>query len=368
MRPVNDLAEICRQFRFEGSLMESLPVEFGHINDTFLLQFINSHGKTRRYILQRINQVVFRKPEELMQNIERVTGHLHKKILAAGGDPQRETLNLVPTLEGKSYFHDSIGDYWRAYLYIEGARTYEIAESPQQVYHAAWAFGNFQRLLADFPASELHETIPNFHHTPRRFKAFLEALQRDPCQRAGKVQEEIQFVLDRKSNTPVLVDLIAQNQLPLRVTHNDTKFNNVMIDDQTGESICIIDLDTVMPGSALYDFGDAVRSAAALSAEDEPDTSRAGISLRVFDRLAHGYLNAARDFLTGLEIQYLAFAAQLITLEQAIRFLMDFLNGDVYYKIHRPEQNLDRARTQIKMVADMEGKSEQLEGIIAKYR
>jgi len=363
-----DLSKIISQFRFEGSLKEEFSFGFGHINDTYQVHFSKSDGKTKRYILQRINHSIFRNPEELMQNIERVTSHLHQKIIAVGGDPERETLNLVPTLEGKSFFLSQAGDYWRAYLFIEGARTYEIAESPSHVYHAAWAFGNFQNQLADFPANQLHETIPNFHHSPKRYEAFRDALQRDPCNRACDIKDEIQFLIDRAWETSVLVDLIEQNQIPLRVTHNDTKFNNVMIDDLTGKSICIIDLDTVMPGSALYDFGDAVRSAAALSEEDEPDTSRAGISLNIFENLAQGYLDAARSFLTELEIQHLAFSAQLITLEQAIRFLTDYLNGDIYYKIHRPEQNLDRARTQIKMVAEMETESAQMEAIISRYR
>ncbi len=238
----------------------------------------------------------------------------------------------------------------------------------QQVYQAAWAFGNFQRLLTDFPAEQLHETIPNFHHTPGRFKAFMEAVQADACHRAAGVRDEIHFVESREPDTRRLVEMSAQGRLPRRVTHNDSKLNNVMIDNHTGEGMCVIDLDTVMPGLAMYDFGDIVRSAAALVAEDEPDCSKAGLSLELFDRLAQGYLDAARSFLSPAEVDLLAFTARLITLEQAIRFLTDYLNGDVYYKVHRPGQNLDRARTQIAMVRDMEAKQAQMAAIILKYR
>jgi Ser/Thr protein kinase RdoA (MazF antagonist) len=363
-----DLIEIIGQFFSTNSLGETVPFGRGHINDTYVVSFRQPDGAKCRYILQRINRFVFKDPEALMENVERVTRHLHSKIAAAGGDPLRETLNLVPTLDGRSFFRDPGGEYWRVFHFIEGARTYESAESPQQIYQAAWAFGNFQRQLADFPAGQLHETIPFFHDTPRRFHAFKEAVQRDTHQRAETVRAEIHFLEQRAADTRVLVDGIARGVLPLRVTHNDTKFNNVMIDDRTNQAVCILDLDTVMPGLALYDFGDAVRSSAALAEEDEPNSSKAGISLEIFDSLAHGYLDVARGFLREAELNALAFSARLITLEQAIRFLGDYLNGDIYYKIHRPDHNLDRARTQIGMLRDMEEKSEQMEAIISKYR
>jgi Ser/Thr protein kinase RdoA (MazF antagonist) len=311
---------------------------------------------------------VFRDPLALMSNVERVTQHLRDKIVATGGDPARETLTLVPTSEGSSFHRDSAGNYWRAYLFIEDALAYEMAVSLTHVYNAAKAFGRFQRLLADFPAGALHEVLPGFHNTPQRFATFVETVAQDRVNRAGEVREEIEFVEQRAAETAVLVDLLDRGQLPLRVTHNDAKFSNVLMDDRTGEGLCVIDLDTVMPGTALYDFGDAVRAGAALAAEDEPDFTRAGMSLDTFEALTRGYLDAARDFLTPTEIDYLAFAARVITLEQTIRFLNDYVNGDTYYKIHRPKHNLDRTRTQIRMLRDMEEKYEQMVAIVARYR
>ncbi len=365
---MTDLAAIAGQFSFTGSLVEVSPFGRGHINDTYAAVYRQPNGALRRYILQRINQFVFKNPEALMENLERVTRHLHGKIEAAGGDPLRETLNLVPALDQRAFYRDAAGEYWRGLLFIEGARTYEEAESPAHIYQAARAFGNFQRQLADFPAAQLHETIPFFHDTPRRFRAFAEAVQGDAAQRAATVRAEIEFLQAREPDTRVLVDGIASGTLPLRVTHNDTKFNNVMIDDRTGQAVCILDLDTVMPGLALYDFGDAVRSSAALVVEDEPESARAGISLEIFETLAHGYLDVARDFLTPAELDLLAFSARLITLEQAIRFLGDYLNGDLYYKTHRPGHNLDRARTQIGMLRDMELRFDEMQALISRYR
>jgi Ser/Thr protein kinase RdoA (MazF antagonist) len=365
---MTDIQPVIRQFNFQGSFEEAVPYGTGHINDTLALRFRLADGSVQRYILQRINQYVFHHPEEVMQNITRVTGHLRAKILAAGGDPARETLTIVPTLDGAAGCRSADGEYWRAYRLIEGARTYETAETLEQVYQTAWAFGNFLRLLADFPADQLFDTIPNFHNTPRRFADFKSALARDASGRAAAVQAEILFLEQREADTAVLTGMLAAGRLPLRVTHNDTKINNLLIDEATGRGVCILDLDTIMPGLSLYDFGDAVRTAAALAAEDEPDSSKAGISLEVYDALAHGYLDAARANLTASEIDLLAFSARLITLEQALRFLTDYLNGDVYYKIHRPGHNLDRARTQIKMLQAMEERFAQMEAIVASYR
>jgi len=365
-----DLRDVVGRFCISGSLVHAEPFGHGHINDTYAVSFSQADGSTYQYILQRINRFVFKDPVALMENIEQVTRHLRAKIQAVSGNPQRETLNLVKTLAGSYYTQDSAGEFWRAFLLIEGARTYEKIETQQQTYQAAWAFGNFQRQLADFPAIQLHETIPNFHNTPQRFQNFIETVQRDAHNRAASVRDEIRFLETHETQTHILVDLASKGILPLRVTHNDTKFNNVMIDDQTGKAICVLDLDTVMPGLALYDFGDAVRSAAALVEEDARDGSEAGISLETFDSLAHGYLDAARSFLTTAEVDLLAFSARLITLEQAIRFLGDYLNGDIYYKVQRPGHNLDRARTQIGMLRDMESeqKYQQMNLIISKYR
>lgn len=363
-----DLSQVIAQFRFDGRFLDATSYGAGHINRTYALRYAGPDGGTRRYLLQRINTQVFRDPAALMENIARITEHLQRKIRAAGGDPLRETMNLVPARDGASFHCDAAGGCWRAWLFIEGATAYEMAQSPGHVYRAARAFGRFQRLLADFPASALHEVLPDFHNTPKRMATFAETVARDPVGRAASVREEIRFIEQRADETAVLVDLLAAGRLPLRVTHNDAKFSNVLMDDATGEGLCVIDLDTVMPGTALYDFGDAVRAGAALAAEDEPDAARAGISLTTFEALARGYLDATRDFLTPTEVEYLAFAARLITLEQAIRFLNDHLAGDTYYQVHRPGQNLDRARTQIGMIADMEEKFEQMQAIVERYR
>jgi hypothetical protein len=274
----------------------------------------------------------------------------------------------VAALDGRSFYQTPQGDFWRTYTFIDGARTYDTAENIQYVYSASKAFGNFQKLLADLPGGRLHETIPDFHHTRKRFATFVRILEADPAHRARLVKPEINFILHREAETSVVVDLLESGQIPERITHNDTKLNNVMIDDRTGEGLCVIDLDTVMPGSVLYDFGDSVRIGASTAAEDEPDLSQVGFDLARFERLTQGYLDAAREFLSPVEIEHLAFSARLITLEQAIRFLTDYLNGDVYYKIHYPHHNLDRARTQLKMVTEMERQADAMERIVSRYR
>ena len=366
MKP--DFVETIKHFRFEGDFIEVNLCKLGHINDTYIARFQKAGGAVHRYILQRINHNVFKSPEELMQNIEKVTTHLRRKIIAAGGNPERETLNLIPTVGEETFYRTPDGNYWRAYFFIEGAQTYEVVENLDHVYNASKAFGKFQRLLSDLPAGQLYETIPNFHHTRKRFEAFVEAVERDVKNRAHFVRAEIEFVEKRAEDTSVLVDLLERGELPERVTHNDTKFNNVMIDDETGEGVCVVDLDTVMPGLSLYDFGDSVRSGANPAAEDERDLSKVCIDLEIFDRFAHGYLDAARDFLTPTEVDYMPFSAKLMTFECGMRFLADHLNGDVYFRIHRESHNLDRCRTQFKMVRDMEEKSDQMVRIVGKYR
>jgi len=357
---------IAEQFAIEGRLVEASVHTSGIINDTFISRYETPRGITH-YVHQRINQNVFKEPEKVMENIERVTRYARQRILAEGGDADRRTLTLVPTHEGRSYYRTPGGDYWRTYLFIEGAHTYEVSDNPTYIYQAAKAFGSFQRLLDSLPGSRLHETIPGFHNTPRRLTAFREAVKADAVDRAQECRQEIDFLLERADYAPVVVDRLADGRIPERVTHNDTKLNNVLIDDQTGEGICVIDLDTTMPGSALYDFGDLIRMGAATAPEDESDLSKVTVSLPLFDSLARGYLDAVRGFLTPTECEHLAFAGILITYEQALRFLMDYLKGDVYYKIRRRQHNLDRARNQIKMVADMEANRLQMQAIIEKY-
>ena len=362
-----DFKDIIREFQFEGDFLSANIYGTGHIHDTYAALF-QAGEDIHRYILQRINQHVFRDPEGVMSNVLAVTAHLRRKIIAAGGDPQRETLNLIPTLDGNSYYRTAGGDYWRSFTFIEGARTYDFVENLDHVYNAAKAFGNFQNMLSDFPSEQLVETIPNFHHTGIRYQVFLSAVESDVVNRARFCQPEIDFVTKRADMTSILINMLARGDLPERVTHNDTKFNNVMIDDQTGEGICIVDLDTVMPGLSSYDFGDAIRSMANTAAEDEADLSRVNFVLKVYRCYTRGYLAAAGDILTAQEIEQLPFSAILMTLECGMRFLTDHLQGDTYYRIHRQNHNLDRCRTQFKLVSDMEEQFDLMTEIIEHYR
>jgi Ser/Thr protein kinase RdoA (MazF antagonist) len=359
--------DIIRFFQLEGEFQELAPCGSGHINDTYTSSF-RVGGKIVRYVHQWINHHVFKDPARLMENIERVTSYIRQRVISNGGDPTREVLTLVAALDGRSFYQTPQGDFWRTYTFIDGAQTYDTAENLQYVYNASKAFGNFQKLLGELPGGRLHETIPDFHHTRKRFDTFIHILEADPANRARLVKPEIDFIIQRENETSVVLDLLESGQIPERVTHNDTKLNNVMIDDRTGEGICVIDLDTVMPGSVLYDFGDSVRIGASTAAEDEQDLSQVGFDLSRFEWLAQGYLDAAREFLSPIEIEHLAFSARLITLEQAIRFLGDYLNGDIYYKIHYPHHNLVRARTQLKMLAEMERQEEAMYTIVNRYR
>lgn len=361
-----DLERIIGRFSIDGRLVGTQPYGCGHINDTWVGWFETAGGPTR-YIHQRINHQIFRKPAEVMENVRRVTTHLQEKIRARGGDPRRESLTLVPTRDGALFHQDDDGNTWRTYLFIEGARSHENPERPSDAFEAARAFGAFQRDLADLGGERLFETIPRFHDTPKRVRDFLDVLDKDPLNRARGARAEIDFVLARQVECGQVVRALAEGTIPERVTHNDTKLNNVMMDETDGRAICVIDLDTVMPGSAVYDFGDAVRIGASTAPEDERDLARVGIDLGLFERLAHGYLDAARAFLTPREIALLAFSARLLTFECGTRFLTDHLAGDVYFKVHREGHNLDRARTQLKMVREMEARAGEMEAIVRRY-
>ena len=359
------LAEVIPFFDFKGEFIKEEKIKNGNINDTFLLSF-QEENQQDRFILQRINRNVFRKPEKLMTNIVTILDHLRQKVISSGGDPDREVLSLINTKEG-NYIHKSEqGHIWRAYKYIKGTRTYDLVEDPRHFYNAGKAFGRFQKLLRDFPARELYEIIPDFHNTPKRYRTFLKAVEDDPVNRVKEVREEIKFLNNRKDQLSVINDRLETGDLPLRVTHNDTKFNNVLIDDRTGEGICVIDLDTVMPGSALYDFGDAIRSGASTAAEDEPDLAKINLDLELFGHFTRGFLEYIGDFLVIPEIKYLAFSTILITLELGMRFLTDYLNGDVYFKTDYSQHNLVRTRAQFKLATDMEEKYSDMQKIIKK--
>lgn len=349
-----DLASLVRAFQLYGDFRGAAPHGTGHINDTYAAVF-DQAGSPVRYILQRINSRVFRNPPAVMENIQRVTDHVRRKLEASGtAEASRRVLTLVPTREGRTCTLDAAGDWWRCYLFIEQAQTYDQIETPRQAFEAGRAFGAFQKLLADLPAPRLQDTIPDFHHTRRRFEALQTALRADGCHRAAAARAELEFCRQREAMVDVLLDEQAQGRLPERVTHNDTKLNNVMLDDATGEGICVIDLDTVMPGLVLYDFGDLCRTATRPTAEDERDLARVEVRLDLFEALARGYLASARDFLNPTELDRLAFSARLITFEIGVRFLTDHLEGDRYFKIARPGHNLDRARVQFKMVESFE--------------
>ena len=359
-----DFESIVKNFAFGGSFLKAQSYGFGHINDTYEAYFVMPNGQMKRFILQRINSGVFKSPEKLMENIQSVTAFLRKKIIENGGNPDRETLNLIPAVDGKSFYRSDEENYWRAYVFIEDARTYQIVERPEHFYNAGKAFGNFQRLLSDYPAETLFETIENFHNTKVRFNTFVNAVEKDVMNRAKDVKQEIDFALKRYDDAILLVNMLEKGELPLRVTHNDTKFNNVMIDDKTGEGICVIDLDTVMPGLSLYDFGDAIRFGTNPAEEDEKDLSKVQMDISLFEKFTEGFLSAAGTSLTKAELLHLPHCAKIMTYECGIRFLTDFLSGDTYFKIHREGHNLDRCRTQFKLVADMEQKFEQMQKIV----
>jgi Ser/Thr protein kinase RdoA (MazF antagonist) len=319
-----------------------------------------------KYILQRINHNVFKNPAQVMENINSVTGYVRKKLAEKGLELNRRVLKVIKTQEQTDLYISTGGNHWRAYECIDGATSHETP-TPELFEAAGEAFGYFAGILSDYPADTLHESIPDFHNTRKRFFMFREAVDNDAAGRCDTVRGEICFVLERGNEAGVLVDMLSTGQLPLRVTHNDTKLNNVLIDDITGEGLCVIDLDTIMPGLSLYDFGDAIRFGASTGAEDEADLARVSMSLDMFEAFTRGWLSRTRPILTDAELDMMPFAAKLITYECGLRFLMDYLMGDVYFKIDHPEHNLDRARTQFKLVSDMESKFDTMKEIVKKY-
>ena len=355
--------EAIEAFDISGRLLSKEPYGNGHINDTFLLTFGLPEGQTRRYILQRMNHSIFKKPEELMENVSGITAYLRQAIIRQGGDPDRETLNVVKTRDDRNYYKDSEGGFWRIFLFVEQTICLEQVQSHEDFYRCGAAFGNFQRMLAKYPAQTLHETIPDFHNTVVRFQNLKRAIEENRAGRAHLVQKEIAFALEREKDASVLTDLLQDGKLPLKVTHNDTKLNNILFDAHTKKALCIIDLDTVMPGLSLYDFGDSIRFGASTGAEDERDLNKVELDLSLYEAFTGGYLEGCGGSLTEKEIEMLPMGAKLMTYECGIRFLADYLEGDVYFRIHREGHNLDRARTQFKLVADMEKKWEKMKAV-----
>ena len=360
---IHDIRAITAMFQMRADFVSASVYGSGHINDTYCAWF-DQAGQRVRFVVQRINHNVFKQPVQLMENVDRVTRHALAALHASGSrEAYRRTLTCIPALDGKPYVIDGTGSVWRVYPFIERARGYDELETNEQAYQAARAFGEFQKLAATLGGERLHETIPNFHNTPKRLEALEAAIAADSAGRAAEVAAEITFARARAADCSRITDLIASGAIPERVTHNDTKLNNVLLDDVTAEGVCVIDLDTTMPGSALYDFGDMVRTAAPTTREDDPDPANIGVRLDRFEALVKGYLSTA-TFLNEAERANLAFAGKLLTLECGIRFLTDYLAGDVYFKINRPAHNIDRCRNQFAFVKAIEDNMAAMEEIV----
>ena len=349
--------DILAKFQLDGSAISCERYGFGHINETYLVVTTASH----RYILQKINNYVFKDVPALMENIAAVTGFLQTQETDS-----RRVLQLIPTISQEKYLEYD-GGFWRIYDFVEDSICLQLPETSADFYESAVAFGRFQQMLSSFPAHTLHETIPNFHNTADRYRQFHEAIAADTMGRLASVQQEVEFALARESEAGTLVNMQKQGLLPLRVTHNDTKLNNVMLDNDTRKALCVIDLDTVMPGLSAYDFGDSIRFGANHSAEDEKDLSKVNFDIALYEAYTRGFLQGADGGLTEAELEYLPWGARLMTLECGIRFLTDYLDGDHYFRIHYPEQNLDRCRTQFKLVRDMEEQFDAMAAVIKKY-
>ena len=347
---LDEILALAQQFAPGSELGTPKPFGGGHINDTFLLKREDGY----RFVLQRINKNVFPNPPQVMENIQRVTHHLRKRIRAVGGDPERETLRILKNADGEMFCIDRNGDYWRAYTFVGNSMSYDQVESADIFRESGRAFGRFMSMLDDFDAASLHETIARFHDTPKRFRDFHAAVDGNASGRADNVRDLIEVALSYESFGSTLMDQLAAGDLPLRVTHNDTKLNNVLIDTDTGCAVCVVDLDTVMPGLCAYDFGDAIRFGASTAAEDEQDLSKVHFDMDLYRAYAEGYLSEVAQALSANEVDSLAVGAKMMTLENGIRFLGDYINGDVYFKTAYPEHNLVRARTQFKLLAEMD--------------
>ncbi len=371
-KPITDdiLRKACGAFAFRGEVRGIKPCGNGHINHTFIVT-TEDGGMQHRYILQVLNTDIFRDPDGVMENIVRVTEHIRAGLIAGGGDAERGCLHVVPSSDSAAAgaaayrYVDENGRFWRAYDFVEHTVCRLTMDNPDTFRKVGWAFGNFQHQLSDFDASALHESIPNFHNTKQRYADFLSTLSRNPAGRAAQAEKEIAFLTARGDRCSLIVDALGDGRLPLRVTHNDTKLSNILLDESTEECVCVIDLDTVMPGSALYDFGDSIRTGACTAAEDEPDAERVDFRADMFRAYAEGFVSGTDGALTAREIEMLPDGAYIITLEQAIRFLTDYLDGDVYYHTDYADHNLVRTRTQVRMLMGMERDEALLRQIVA---
>jgi thiamine kinase-like enzyme len=360
----NDLMTIFDSFAADGSFAEALPCGSGHIHDTFLIE--TSEKDIDDYVLQRLNNKVFRNIPELQENIERVTKHMRRKLLLVpGADVKRECLTLIPAKNGKSWIVDEEGSFWRMFIYISDNRSYDIVDSPDKAFEGGRAIGRFQAFLADLPGKPLHETIPSFHDVEKRIDSFMFTLKNDPVGRVKETTGETDSILKRADDMRVIQRLGREGKIPVRITHNDTKFNNILF-DVNGKSLCLIDLDTVMPGYFHSDFGDAIRTGANSAAEDEIELSKVKMDIDLFGAYAGGYLSETKNTLNSIEKEYLAFAPLLMTYEQALRFLTDYIDGDKYYRIHNKNHNIQRTRSQIRLLESMEEQYSMMQKIIRR--
>lgn len=360
-----NLKEICSRFNFEGIHNEANPYGDGHINDTFKVENI-VEGECIHYILQRVNHLIFKDTNGLMKNIYNVTSYFSDMLSEEEGNNSYKSLELIPTIDEQIYLIDDDGNYWRSYVFVENATGHLFAENLDTLYHAAKAFGHFQRMLKDFPADTLYETLPDFHNTVKRYEKFKEALQLNKAVRKNKCEDEVKFIDEHKAIAGSIVNLLETGELPLRVTHNDTKINNVLLDNETGYGRCVIDLDTVMPGSALYDFGDSIRSSASTALEDEEDLNKVKLDITRFEAFTKGFLEEVGKDLTDKEIELLPMAGIIMAFECGMRFLTDYLEGDHYFKVHKTDHNLIRAKNQFRFVKEMEENIEAMRLVVSE--
>ena len=349
------ISRIGDQFAVNGDFLYGEELHNGHINTTYRACYRSEDGQEDRYILQRINDYVFKDPAQVMKNVEKVTRHITWKLLRRRRDAAGQTLNLFPARGGRNYIIlPEEGGMWRCYNNIEGTHTYDVVENTRQAYQAGFAFGSFQDLICDMNPEDIIESIPDIHNTPKRYADLLKSVEADVKGRVANCQEELALLKRWEDRYSRIVDMLASGEIPTRITHNDTKINNVMLDSETDDAVCVIDLDTVMPGTVLYDFGDMVRTATCMAREDEEDLSKVKMEMPFFESLAEGYLDAAHNFLTMKEVEYMPFAGWLITTEIGIRFLTDYLDGDLYFRTEKPEHNLIRARNQFKLAQSID--------------
>ncbi len=358
---------IVNKFDAKGELIDYMPFGNGIINETKLVTNKLEDGNTVQYVLQKINKNVFKDPDKLMQNYVGVTRFIRNKIERLGGDPEREVINAIPAKDGRSYVIDDNGEYWRLLIYITDSMSYDKVERPEQFYESAVSFGNFQCMLSDYPADTLYETIANFHNTPDRFRQLMEAVENNIAGRLDGVTAEVEFAKAREQFTWTLENAHKAGKLPLRVTHNDTKLNNILFDTKTGAPICVVDLDTIMPGYSVNDFGDSIRFGATTALEDETDLSKVNFDIELYELYVKGFIEGAKGRLTDGELEMLPIGAIMMTLECGMRFLTDYLNGDTYFRIRRPDHNIDRCRNQFKLVSDMEKRLPEMHAIVSKY-